>query len=88
MAIEVQCSNGHQLRVTDACVGTQIESSEINDVFPAILAASNSIFVRRLNAFQGAMNLHMSYIVEQVVALGATFPAKCTKIRRLGRQPV
>jgi hypothetical protein len=77
---QIESSLGSIHTVEEALqVVTQIEKSEINDVFPAILAASNSIFVRRLNAFQGAMNLHLSYIVERVVELGATFPPKSAR---------
>ncbi len=42
----------------------QIESSEINQVFQAVLAASDSSFVKKLKPFQKAMEMHMIYITE------------------------
>ena len=47
----------------------QIESSEINEVFPAALAATNSAFVKRLKPFREAMEAHMSYLVERLPEL-------------------
>jgi hypothetical protein len=52
----------------------QIELSEINQIFQAVLAASDSIFVRRLKVFQDAMNSHIAYIVERLAEFGATLP--------------
>ena len=47
----------------------QIESSEINQVFHAALAATDAAFVKRLKPFQKAMEAHMSYIVERLPQL-------------------
>ena len=47
----------------------QIESSEVNLVFDAALAASDSNFVRKLRPFRKAMELHMSYLVEAIPRL-------------------
>lgn len=47
----------------------QIESSEINEVFPAALAATDSAFVKRLRPFQETMEAHVSYIVERIPEL-------------------
>ena len=47
----------------------QIESSEINEVFPAALAATDAAFVKRLKPFQEAMEAHMSYLVERLPQL-------------------
>jgi hypothetical protein len=44
----------------------QIESSDVNKVFRAALAATDAAFVKRLKPFQGAMEAHMSYIVERL----------------------
>ena len=47
----------------------QIESSEINKVFPTALAATDAAFVKRLRPFQEAMEAHMSYLVERLPEL-------------------
>jgi hypothetical protein len=47
----------------------QIESSEVNRVFDAALAASDAAFVKRLGPFREAMQAHMSYIVERLPQL-------------------
>lgn len=44
----------------------QIESSEINQVFYAALAATDAAFVQKLRPFQEAMEAHMSYLVERL----------------------
>lgn len=51
----------------------QIESAEINRVFQAALAACDSAFVRRLAAFQQAMETHVTYIVDQIPKLDPRF---------------
>ncbi len=47
----------------------QLESSEINQVFGAALAATDSAFVKRLKPFQRAMRAHMTYLVERIPEL-------------------
>ncbi len=47
----------------------QIESSEINQVFHAALAATDAAFVKRLRPFRRTMEAHMSYIVERIPQL-------------------
>jgi hypothetical protein len=47
----------------------QIESSEVNEVFHAALAATDAAFVRRLKPFREAMEAHMSYIAERIAEL-------------------
>ena len=47
----------------------QIESSEINQVFRAALAATDAAFVKKLRPFQKSMEAHMSYIVERIPQL-------------------
>ena len=47
----------------------QIESSEINQVFNAALAATDAAFVKRLKPFRKAMEAHMSYLVERLPQL-------------------
>ncbi len=47
----------------------QVESSEINAVFKAALAATDAAFVKKLRPFQKTMEAHMSYIVERIPQL-------------------
>lgn len=47
----------------------QLESSEINQVFQAILAASNSVFVKKMLKLQKAIENHISYIVQMLPEL-------------------
>ena len=47
----------------------QIESSEVNEVFYAALAATDSAFVKKLRPFQEAMEVHMTYIAERIPEL-------------------
>ncbi len=47
----------------------QIESSEINEVFYAALAATDATFVKRLKPFRVAMEAHMAHIAERLSAL-------------------
>jgi hypothetical protein len=58
----------------------QIESSEINQVFHAALAATDAAFVKRLKPFRRAMEAHMSYIVERLPELS---PRLLTATREL-----
>jgi hypothetical protein len=46
-----------------------IESSEINDVFRSVVAASDSVFVRRLKVFHQAECQHLDYICRQIALL-------------------
>jgi hypothetical protein len=47
----------------------QIESSEINQVFDAALAATDAAFVKKLRPFRKAMEAHLSYLVERIPQL-------------------
>ncbi len=47
----------------------QLESSEINEVFPAALAATDVAFVKKLRPFQKTMEAHMTYLVERIPEL-------------------
>ena len=47
----------------------QIESSEINQVFDAALAATDAAFVKKLKPFREAMEAHMSYLMERLPQL-------------------
>lgn len=44
----------------------QIEASEVNQVFQAVLAASDSAFVKRLKPFRDATQTHMAYICQRI----------------------
>lgn len=46
-----------------------LESSEINRIFQGMIRASNSAFVKSLQPFHCAMQLHMNYIVTRVSEL-------------------
>jgi hypothetical protein len=47
----------------------KLESSEINRVFEGVIGASNSAFVKSLQPFHCAMQLHMNYLVTRVSEL-------------------
>lgn len=47
----------------------EIESSEINQVFDAALAATDAAFVKKLKPFRKAMEAHMCYLVERLPEL-------------------
>ena len=47
----------------------QIESSEINAVFRAVVAATDVAFVKKLRPFRRIMEAHMSYIIERMPQL-------------------
>ncbi len=59
----------------------QIESSEINDVFSAALAATDAAFVRRLRPFQEAMEAHMAYIADWLPGLSPQLTIACRELR-------
>jgi hypothetical protein len=59
----------------------QIESSEINQVFDAALAATDAAFVNKLRPFREAMESHMSYIVERLPQLSPTLILPTRKLR-------
>lgn len=63
-----------------------IESSEINDVFDGVVAATDSEFVRRLEAFQEAETAHLVFIAETVAELAPALAEECARLgtRSLG----
>ncbi len=67
----------------------QIESSEINEVFHAALAASDAAFVHRLRPFREAMEAHMAYLAERIPELAPQLLPDCRDLRakypRVGR---
>ena len=58
-----------------------IESSEVNEVFHAALAATDTAFVKRLRPFRKTMENHMSYIVERLPELSPQFMSACRELR-------
>jgi hypothetical protein len=66
----------------------EIESSEINEVFDAALAASDAAFVKKLRPFKEAMEAHMSYIVERIPQLSPSLMLATRELRaRFPRAP-
>ncbi len=59
----------------------QLESSEINQVFYAALAASDSWFVKKLRPFQKTMEAHMAYLVERLPELSPRMLPACRELR-------
>jgi hypothetical protein len=59
----------------------QIESSEINEVFPAALAATDAVFVQKLRPFQKTMEAHMTYIMERLPELSPQLTLACRELR-------
>jgi hypothetical protein len=59
----------------------QVECSEINQVFDAALAASDSVFVNRLRPFREAMESHMNHIVERLSELSPKLALACRELR-------
>jgi hypothetical protein len=59
----------------------QIESAEINQVFYAALAATDSAFVKKLRPFQEAMEAHMAYIAERLPELSPHMLLACRDLR-------
>jgi hypothetical protein len=63
----------------------QIESSEINQVFYAALAATDAAFIKKLKPFREAMEAHMSYLAERLSELSPQLKAASSELR--GRFP-
>jgi hypothetical protein len=59
----------------------QLESAEINQVFYAALAATDSAFVKKLRPFQQAMEAHMAYLVERLPQLSPKMMLACRELR-------
>jgi rubrerythrin len=47
----------------------QLESSEVNQVFQAILSASDSVFVKKMSQFKKATETHISFIAGRLIEL-------------------
>ena len=59
----------------------QIESSELDDVFGGVVAASDSEFVRKIQAFQKAGTNHVSYICRTIATLEPSLADQCQAVR-------
>jgi rubrerythrin len=65
-------------RSTDALhLVIRIEGSEINQVFGGVVAATDSSFVRNLQAFQNAEAKHIEYIARQIPELEPDLADEC-----------
>jgi hypothetical protein len=54
-----------------------IESSEVNRVFRGVVEATDSAFVRRVDAFQKATAEHLSFICQGVKTLAPELEVDC-----------
>ena len=59
----------------------EVESSEINKVFDAAMAATDARFVKKLRPFQIVMEAHMTYIIERVSELSPRLMVECRELR-------
>ena len=59
----------------------EIESSEVNQVYLAILGASDSQFVRRLNVFRDAGMEHIDYACRAIPELAPDLAEDCRRLR-------
>ena len=57
-----------------------VEGSEINDVFEGVVAATDSDFVRQLEAFQTAELKHMRYITDRIAELEPDLAGECAEL--------
>jgi hypothetical protein len=62
------------------CLAIEIESSEINRVFAGVVAASDSEFVRKSQAFRSAGREHLVYIGRTIAAFEPEFAAACERM--------
>jgi len=58
----------------------EIESSEVNQVFGSVVAASGSDFVRNLLVFQTAAEDHIGYICEKIPKLEPNLTKECREL--------
>ena len=59
----------------------QFESSEINQVFYAALAATDAAFVKKLKPFRKAMEAHMTHLVERIPELSPNLMLATRELR-------
>jgi hypothetical protein len=61
----------------------QIESGEVNRVFQAVLASCDSAFVSRLGTFRRAVEMHISFIIDQLPKLDVRFRSSSSSLQTL-----
>ena len=59
----------------------QIETSEINQVFRSVVAATGAEFVRKLRPFQAAATEHISFICEEIPKWEPDLAEQCRELR-------
>ncbi len=59
----------------------QIESSEINEVFLGVVAATDRAFVRKLTAYRNAIDLHLAYLCRRMSELAPGLTDACQRLR-------
>ncbi len=64
-----------------------IESSEINDVFRGVISASDSCFVRRIDAFHETERRHLCFICGGIEQLQPDLVPACRKLRERMNEP-
>jgi rubrerythrin len=59
----------------------RVEGSEINQVFESVVAATDSDFVRNLQAFQSAEETHISYITDRIPEFEPALAGECADLK-------
>ena len=85
---QLKCQMEKAASTLDSLVGArdalrlviQIESSEVNQVFRGVVAATGSDFVRRLQAFQQSTSHHLGYICEEIPKLEPDLIGECQEM--------
>ena len=68
--------------VTDALrLVIRIEGSEVNQTFESVVAASDSVFVRKLLAFQNVAEDHVAFICEEIPKFKPDLAEECRELR-------
>jgi rubrerythrin len=62
----------------------RVEGSEINQVFESVVAATDSDFVRSLQAFQSAEEMHISYIADRIPEFEPALARECADLKLKG----
>ena len=59
----------------------QIGFSEINQLFLGIVMATDSSFIRKLRAFENAMDVHIAYVCQRIPELAPELTTDCRELR-------
>jgi len=59
----------------------EIESSEINQVFQAVLRSTDVAFIRKLKSFQEAMQSHIAYVCDFIPEFVPDMTLACQELR-------